>query len=73
MAGTYCPKHETVISIVPKNFCPVCGTELVEAPKDPECKCGNRLTKHERFCSNCGLSREEALRPLSTPEKENQE
>ena len=40
-------------------FCERCGSELRPMPK---CKCGNELWPDVLFCTQCGKSRNEALK-----------
>lgn len=48
-------------------FCSRCGTKLEKAPELPKCNCGNRMYSDQKFCTGCGLPREEALKKDEDP------
>jgi len=54
----YCPKCQD--SCYFGDFCSTCGTKLVEV-EVPRCKCGEKMYPGAKHCSDCGLSRKEAL------------
>lgn len=55
-----------------QKHCFECGSELVKV-KEQRCKCGNLVLKGHKFCTYCGLSHEEALKPKMKIQKEKQE
>ena len=43
------------------NYCSLCGAKLIEVKLPQCCSCREKVFPADKFCSSCGLSREDAL------------
>jgi NADH pyrophosphatase NudC (nudix superfamily) len=61
-----CPKCKNIdlgslADIRKVEFCSQCGAKMVKL-EDLKCKCGNTFDSYHKFCSGCGLSREDVMK-----------
>lgn len=63
-----CPDCKEILVLANDKFCTICGKELVPMPPMPTCNgCGKEIWPYMRYCTTCGLSRENALLPKEPP------
>ena len=67
-----CPRCKTQGVRPEDNFCWNDGTKL-EMLDDIRCSCGNHFSTVDKFCTNCGLSKEVTLKKMEDEKKKKEE
>ena len=50
----YCPNEQKTINLSLAEYCPDCGSKLIEKPREDCPKCGWNQNGNNHFCISCG-------------------